>query len=1029
MSQNKAKGEPLAGQLPRPGLAAARQIGQSAASAEMRISLQNALLAECSPQLQAAQKLPELIDTLIETALALVGARNATVALVEGDSLCFRRGWEHDHWVDIDVRFPRGQFVPGMVWESAQSYCTNDADNDDLIHAELRETYQIRSLINSPILSSTGVVLGCLEVHVSEGGRLFDEQDVQSLESLAAMAGMAIENRQQIDALLASQAQVNEQSDVLDAILEASHDGVAVVDAQARLVHLNERYVQMWGVQEDHARNLDTVEISRLILNQVADPATAAEKFTKAYAQAAATPSASAVNDEVELKDGRRFEFHCSPLRETHSAARYVWVFSDISDAQRANQEAQRRRRFFQEVFEKNRAVKLIIDPVSGWIRDANIAAVDFYGYSRDELLSMKISEINILPKSTIQQEMANAMAQRKNYFRFQHRLASGKIRDVEVHSSSVEVRGEQLLFSIIHDVSERRKVEEKLITERERQQLVLDHTTEGILGISDNGQIEFANLAACHLLRRERADVVGADVHDILHGNQNTHSRNDCEVLLSLVDRQPRKLDDDCLVRRTGEAFAAALSSVPLDSDLQPGKPNRGAVVSFSDISDRLRSEERIQFLAFHDSLTGLPNRSLLMDRIRAAQERAWRRNRVGAVLYLDLDNFKNVNDSLGHPVGDLLLIQVAQRLTARMRSEDTIARLGGDEFVVVVDELCESFGDAQTLADRLAEGVREELSRPYHCSGYQLHTTPSIGITLIHGKVREADDILRDADMAMYRAKSAGKNAAVFFEDHMRQEAESRLDLETALRQALDNQALYLQLQPRVDIGTGEINGAEALIRWQDPERGLISPIRFIPLAEETGLILPIGDWVVREAIRLCSQWPDRAVKPMHMSINISAAQFCQPNFVEHVLSCLEEFQVQGSQIELEVTEGVLIEKTDAALAAMNAVREHGVRIAVDDFGTGYSSLGYLHRFPIDTLKIDRSFVNDVLRDESRRAIVDGIVNLADSLHLKTVAEGIETEEQRELLKDMGCSEYQGWLYSPPIEQKHFLSLMPKP
>jgi diguanylate cyclase (GGDEF)-like protein len=427
----------------------------------------------------------------------------------------------------------------------------------------------------------------------------------------------------------------------------------------------------------------------------------------------------------------------------------------------------------------------------------------------------------------------------------------------------------------------------------------------------------------------------------------------------------------------------------------------------------ENARRAEELTRMAFHDALTGLANRALLLDRLEHALVRISRHGRPVAVLFIDLDNFKLVNDSLGHEAGDRLLQQVAQRLRAATRAEDTLARFGGDEFVVLLEETTDA-NEARAAADRLAEALRS----PMEVEGRLMVVEASLGIA-VSGPGRERPaDLLRDADLALYRAKTAGKARSVMFEPGFEAAAMERFDLEHALRRALERRELRVFYQPIVSLATGATVGWEALVRWQHPERGLVPPSEFIPIAEETGLIVPIGQWVLEEACKQCRAWQSDPPQgsPLVMSVNLSARQFQQPNLVEEVQGALELAGLAAPLLKLEVTESVVMQDAASASAILCELAGLGVRIAIDDFGTGYSSLAYLKQFPIETLKIDRSFVTGIVTDPHDAAIVRSVVALAKSLNLTVTAEGIETASQQRRLREIGCELGQGYLFGRP-------------
>ena len=438
-----------------------------------------------------------------------------------------------------------------------------------------------------------------------------------------------------------------------------------------------------------------------------------------------------------------------------------------------------------------------------------------------------------------------------------------------------------------------------------------------------------------------------------------------------------------------------------------------------------RKAAEDEIRRLAFYDPLTRLPNRRLLIDRLRHALVATPRSKRHGALLFIDLDNFKSINDTLGHDTGDLLLQQAAERLSSCVRVEDTVARQGGDEFVIMLIGLSVTEEEAALQTEIIGEKILEVLNQPYQFAGRVHHNTASIGATLFEGHLSSADEVLRRADLAMYHAKAAGRNALRFFEAGMQAFVTYRAELETAMRQGLQHGQFLLYYQAQIN-AAGGVSGAEALLRWQHPVRGLVGPVEFIPAAEETGLILPLGRWVLETACAQLVAWSSRpATADLNLAVNVSARQFRQPDFVAQVVELLDRTGANARKLKLELTESMLVDNVEEIIAKMSALRALGVVIALDDFGIGYSSLSYLKRLPLDQLKIDQSFIREVLTDPTDAAIVRTIVALAQSLGLSVVAEGVETEPQRAFLASHGCGAYQGYLHSRPLPLAQFEAL----
>jgi diguanylate cyclase (GGDEF)-like protein len=453
-------------------------------------------------------------------------------------------------------------------------------------------------------------------------------------------------------------------------------------------------------------------------------------------------------------------------------------------------------------------------------------------------------------------------------------------------------------------------------------------------------------------------------------------------------------------------------------------------------DITERKSSEKRIYNLAYYDELTTLPNRELFSQNLEKTISRARRDTESFAILFIDLDRFKRINDTLGHSIGDLLLRAVAERLAECTRSGDFVAnvandevqdiklaRLGGDEFVVKLLGL----GSEATVA-KIASRIITALTPPFSCEGHQFVVTPSIGIALYPQDGRTSEELLMNADSAMYRAKFAGRNNYKFYSETMRTKSLHRLDLENEIRQAIENEQFELHYQPKVEVSTWSIVGAEALLRWKHPERGNIAPDEFIPVAEETGLIVPLGQWVIQEACEQIKKWSTRSFGPVAVAVNISSHQFHTDGLVEFILNTIADTQIDARLLEIEITESIMLQNVETTFDALKKLKGAGFSLSVDDFGTGYSSLGYLNRFQLDTLKIDRSFVENIHIKKGEAAICAAILAMAQKLELNVVAEGVELDEQLEILKELGCDQIQGFIYSPAVPAAEFETMLQK-
>ena len=482
------------------------------------------------------------------------------------------------------------------------------------------------------------------------------------------------------------------------------------------------------------------------------------------------------------------------------------------------------------------------------------------------------------------------------------------------------------------------------------------------------------------------------------------------------------------CIWRGEIKDLASNGDVVWLDQTIVPFADKNGEIYQYvsiaNNITTRKQAEHKIEHQAYHDELTGLPNRRLLMDRLRKALSFCENHKRVGGFLYMDLDHFKTINDSLGHPVGDDVLCEVAKRLVEQVEKEATVARLGGDEFVILFPEVDDNIDRVSILIQQKASEIQSLLSGTYHIQEHDLHITPSIGISIFPLQNQSEDDVLKQADTALYRAKEAGRNTFRFFHPRMQDAADHRMELENDLHKAMDSDDFCLYIQPQFNFQQ-QLEGGEVLIRWNHSVRGIISPEEFIPIAEETGLILEIGEWVIRQTcitiqkLKQENSWPEN----MRLAINVSPLQFHQHGFVNLVQKILNEYDVDACCIELEITEGMLIHNVETVINKLTVLRQMGVCISIDDFGTGYSSLSYLKRLPVEKLKIDQSFIKNVHQDADNSVIVDTIIAIAQHMNLNVIAEGVESKDELEWIHNKGCLVYQGYLFSKPLNSHDFI------
>jgi diguanylate cyclase (GGDEF)-like protein/PAS domain S-box-containing protein len=571
-----------------------------------------------------------------------------------------------------------------------------------------------------------------------------------------------------------------------------------------------------------------------------------------------------------------------------------------------------------------------------------------------------------------------------------------------------------------LRNMAERKVAEEVLFTEKERARVTLDSIGDAVLSTDISGNVTYLNVVAAQLTGWSRSEAQGkplAEVFQIIDGGSREPARNPMELAIE-QDRTVGLTMNCVLIRRDGLEFAIEDSAAPIHD--RDGKVT-GAVMVFHDVSVAREMAIQMSHLAQHDCLTDLPNRVLLKDRLTQAITLAHRNGHRLAVLFLDLDGFKHINDSLGHTVGDRVLQSIAARLVAAVRHSDTVSRQGGDEFVVLLSEV-KNARDASISANKMLES----LTVPHRVAHHQLHATASIGVTTYPEDGEDAETLIKNADTAMYHAKASGRNNYKFFKKDMNVRAVERQALEEGLRFALEREEFVLHYQPKVNLRTGKITGAEALIRWLHPNLGILSPMQFVPIAEDSGLILPIGRWVLREACRQARAWLNDGLQAIPVGINISSLEFRSNGFLEGVRATLNDSRLNPCSLELEMTEGVLMEHADSTTAMLKALKDMGVRLTVDDFGTGYSSLSYLTRFPIDALKLDQSFVHKIAAETEHGAIINAVISMAKSLKRRVIAEGVETAEQLAFLRAKACDEGQGYYFGPAVIPEHFAKML---
>ncbi|MBE0469157.1 MAG: bacteriohemerythrin [Methyloprofundus sp.] len=710
-------------------------------------------------------------------------------------------------------------------------------------------------------------------------------------------------------------------------------------------------------------------------------------------------------------------ETHAVPIQENGETF-HLAVSRDITARKEAEDSMQSASLYARSLIEAS-LDPLVTISAEGKITDVNTATEKITGINRDRLIGSNFADYYTEPdkaRAGYQQVFSTGTV---TDFPLAIRHVSGKIIDVLYNASVYRDNQENVIgvFAAARDITERKIAENEL-----RIAATAFESQEGIMVTDANNIILRVNSAFTVITGYTSEEAVGQTPRLLNSGRQDSYFY---AAMWDSIKQTGQWQGEIWNRRKNGEIYPEYLMITAV-------KDTNGRITNYvatiTDITISKAASDEIKSLAFYDPLTQLPNRRLLLDRLNQAQAFSARSHQKGALLFLDLDHFKTLNDTLGHDVGDLLLQKVASRLSKCVREGDTVARLGGDEFVVLLENLSENILEAAAQTKLVGNKILASLNMPYQLNENPHYSTPSIGATIFNDHEQSLDTVLKQADIAMYKAKESGRNALQFFDPKMQETITHRAELEFELRKAIQLQQFQLHYQVQVD-NEGQPTGAEALIRWQHPERGMISPAHFIALAEETGLILAIGQWVLDTACMQLKLWQkDPVMRELSLSINISAKQFLQKDFVQQINAAVQRHNINPKQLKLELTESILVDNIQAIISSMKTLNATGIRFELDDFGTGYSSLQYLKKLPLDQLKIDQSFVRDIVTDLSDKAIVRTIILMAHSLDINVIAEGVETLEQQKFLMENGCMHYQGYLFSKPIPIDQFEALLRK-
>lgn len=804
--------------------------------------------------------------------------------------------------------------------------------------------------------------------------------------------------------------QLLKNNSLLQSTLESTNDAILVVDLNNTWILHNQRFIDLWGIADDIMDAKDDNAALSSVLEKLVDANAFLNKVHELYA----TPEVSSF-DTLKFKNGKIVERYSIPQLNDSKVVGRVWSFRDVTERKLAEEKLIKSESFSHAIIEAS-PVPFALNDADGNITYLNKAFVKTFGYNLSDIPTLSEWWSLAYPNPAYHRRITDHWqknleeAQRtKTLFQpleMNIQCKNGLVRTTICSATDVEgdFTGTQLVLFV--DITEQKLAENAL-----RIAAIAFESQEGMLVTDANNVILKVNQAFSTITGYSAEEAIGQRPSLL---NSGKHDADFYKAMWKSINDKGTWQGDIWNKRKNGEVYPEQLCITAV-------KDNQGIITNYvatlTDITMNKAAAEEIQRLAFYDPLTQLPNRRLLLDRLTKAIVSSARNGIGGAVLFVDLDHFKTLNDSFGHDIGDLMLQQVAERLSSCVREGDTVARLGGDEYVIMLEHLSNLPIEAAAQAEGVAKKILTALNKPFKLATHEHQNTASVGIALFNDQNQSQEDLLKHADIAMYQAKKSGRNALCFFDPIMQDAISTRVSLESDLRNALKNKEFQLYYQVQVN-GAGQALGAEALIRWLHPTRGVVLPNHFIPLAEETGLILPIGQWVLETACAQLKAWKNNPLTcDLTLSINVSAKQFNQSDFVKHVKATIKRYKINPSSLNFELTESIIIENMEYIIITMMALQAIGIHFELDDFGTGYSSLQYLKKLPLYQLKIDQSFVRDLVEGNSDQAIVRTIIAMAHSLNLEVIAEGVETERQLANLTKNRCNRFQGYLFGKPV------------
>jgi diguanylate cyclase (GGDEF)-like protein/PAS domain S-box-containing protein len=724
----------------------------------------------------------------------------------------------------------------------------------------------------------------------------------------------------------------------------------------------------------------------------------------------------------------RYIAFDAAPIHDAHGKiSAVIETIQDITERKRAEEDLRDSQEYTKVLFTSSHIPHLVMDAETGIYIDCNAAAVQIYGYTtREEVLGktpLDVSApIQYNGSDSATEAEKNMQACRENgshLFEWRHQRPNGQIWDADVHLMLFHHRGKSLIQFTLQDITESKKADQALRESETKFRTIFESALDSIFLMDQDIFID-CNQKTLEMYGCTREQIIGQTTYrffpEVQPDGSNSLEKAQ-EIVNAALRGQPQFFEwKHC--RYDGTPFDAEVS---LNVFSVAGKNYIQGLVH--DITERKNAEDRIQYLATHDSLTGLPNRLMFSQLLNHSIQSARRHKRQFAVFFIDLDRFKIVNDTKGHEAGDRLLQEIAQRYKQALRAADVVGRLGGDEFIILIEDVHEL-----SQVEIVARRILFDTVKPMVLLGEECHVTASIGISIFPKDGEDEQTLMKNADTAMYFAKEEGKNNYQFYSKNIQSQSNERLSIEMNLRYALERNELSLHYLAKVNFKTNEITGVEALLRWQNPALGSVTPTQFIPVAEETGLIIPIGKWVMKTACAQNVAWQQQGLPPVSMAINLSLRQLTYANLIEDIRTVLKETGMTPNMLELEITESMMMYNTERMISILTKIKSMGVRLAIDDFGANFSSLTQIKNFPIDTLKIDRSFIRNIPKEAADKTITKAIIDIGKTLSLTVVAEGVETAEQMNYLKEHSCDEMQGYYFSKPIVPEQFADLLRK-